>query len=54
MNRKQVTTEIARCIREANTLRENNDHGQQDRRIAQLNNHRVGLVRRLDELKRGQ
>ena len=54
LNRKELTNRITNCIVEGNRLREENDRGQNDRRIADLAKTRIAAVKALREIKLGR
>lgn len=53
MTRTQCNNLISTANQEIARLQENNDHGQQDRRITKLQETRIGAVRKLQDIKRG-
>lgn len=54
LSRKELTSRISRCVREDSTLRETNDRGQNNDRIARLAQVRIEAVRKLNQLKIGR
>jgi hypothetical protein len=53
MTRKQLTTLISRNQREVIALTSGNDRGQNDKRIALLNENRIQAVHSLNTIKNG-
>lgn len=53
MTRKQLTSLISRNQREVMALTEDNDRGQNTRRITLLNENRIQAVHSLNSMKRG-